>query len=101
MPLPMPRDPHPDDPAGSTGGEPSWAADESHAEPAAAETAQMPLFHANALSTPHVRRARLRSRIKALLGARLKRKAAAPPAAQATQPGSSWPDSFFDVPSGP
>ena len=68
----MPRAPHPDDPAGST-------------EPV----------------PPRVRRTRLRARIKALLTARLKRKAEPPAADGASQSNSSWPDSFFDVQSGP
>ena len=64
----MAQAPRPDDPTGSTGPVP-----------------------------PHVRHARLRARIKALLGARLKRQAE-PPADAASRPGSSWPDSFFDLP---
>ena len=68
----MPRAPHPDDPAGSTGAVP-----------------------------PHVRHARLRARIKALLASRLKRKAQPPAADGAGRPSSSWPDSFFDLPPGP
>ena len=68
----MPRAPDTDDPAGST-------------EPA----------------PPRVRHARLRARIKALLAARLKRKAQPPAADGAGRPSSSWPDSFFDLPPGP
>ncbi len=48
-------------------------------------------------ATPRVRHARLRARIKALLGARLKRKAEPPAVDGAGRPNSSWPDSFFDV----
>ena len=44
---------------------------------------------------PRTRRAGLRARIKALLAARLRRQAAAPPS---ERPGSRWPDSFFDGP---
>ena len=95
----MPRTPRPDDPAGSTGAAPSWAADEASAEPApqsTADTAQMPLFHADGPAPPRVRRARLRARIKALLTRRLRRKAAPPAAGEPSRPASSWPDSFFD-----
>ncbi|MCK9686918.1 hypothetical protein [Scleromatobacter humisilvae] len=95
----MPRASRPDDPAGSTGAAPSWAADEASAEPApqpAADTAQMPLFHADGPAPPRVRRARLRARIKTLLTARLKRKAAPAAAGEPSRPASSWPDSFFD-----
>jgi hypothetical protein len=53
----------------------------------------MPLLQGDAPALPHVRRARLRSRIKALLTARRKRKAKRP--AGGGSPGSSWPDSFF------
>jgi hypothetical protein len=101
MPLPMPRAPRPDDPAGSAGAAPSWDEDEAQAEPApqpgAAGTAQMPLFHGDGRVPVRVRHARLRARIKALLGARLRRKAEPPAAEGAVQPNSSWPDSFFDV----
>ena len=69
--MAMPRAPDTDDPAGST-------------EP-----------------VPRVRHARLRARIKALLGARLKRKASPAATDGAGKPNSSWPDSFFDLPPGP
>ena len=95
----MPRAPRPDKPAGSAGAAPPWAPDEAHAEPAppsgAAETAQMPLFQGDAPAAPHVHHVRLRSRIKALLASRLKRKAEPPAAGGAGPSGSSWPDSFF------
>jgi hypothetical protein len=68
----MPRAPQPDDPAGSTGPVPA-----------------------------RVRHARLRARIKALLSARLKRRARPPAPDDASRPNSSWPDSFFDIHSGP
>ena len=90
----MPRAPRPDKPAGSTGALRPWAADEARAGPAppsgAPETAQMPPFQGDAPAAPHVQHARLRSRIKALLAARLKRKAEPP-----SPSGSPWPDSFF------
>ena len=95
----MPRTPRPDDPAGSTGAAPSWAADEASAAPAprpAADSAQMPLFHADGPAPPRVRRARLRARIKALLTRRLARKAVPPAVDEPSRPASSWPDSFFD-----
>ena len=92
-------------PAPSASAAAPWAADEAHAEPApqpgAAETAQMPLFHADGPAAPRMRQARLRSRIKALLSARLKRKAEPPAADDAGASDSSWPDSFFDVRPGP
>jgi len=90
----MPRPPRPDKPARSTGAAAPWAADEAHAAPMPPETSQMPLSQGDAHAVPHVRRARLRSRLKALLTARLKRKAE-PPAGGGGAPGSSWPDSFF------
>ena len=67
----MSRAPHPDDPAGSNGA-----------------------------VTPHVRHARLRARIKALLGSRLKRRARPSAPEDTNRPSSSWPDSFFDLPPG-
>ena len=95
----MPRAPRPDEPAGSAGAAPPWAADESRAAaPAPADTAQMPLFHGDAPAPARVRRVRLRTRIKALLSARLGRKAAPPSADEAGGQDSSWPDSFFDGP---
>ena len=101
----MPRSPRPDKPAASAGAAPPWAADEAHAEPApqagAGETAQMPLFHAEGPAAPRLRQARLRSRIKALLSARLKRRAEPPAADDPGSSDSSWPDSFFDVRPGP
>ena len=101
----MPRAPRPDEPAAPAGAAPSWASDESQAaaapQPAAADTAQMPLFQGDGQAPPRVRHARLRARIKALLASRLKRKARPPAAEGASRPGSSWPDSFFDLPPGP
>ena len=101
----MPRAPRPDEPAAPAGAAPSWASDESQAaaapQPAAADTAQMPLFQGDGQAPPRVRHARLRARIKALLGARLKRKASPAATDGAGKPNSSWPDSFFDVHSGP
>ena len=96
-----PRAPRPDDPAAAGGAAPSLGADEAQAAPATHDSAQMPLFRGDGPASPRVRRARLRARIKALLTARLKRRA--PPAAAdgAGKPNSSWPDSFFDVHSGP
>ena len=95
----MPRAPRPDQPVGPTGAAPPWAADEARAGPApssgARETAPMPLSHGDAPAAPHVEHARLRSRIKALLAARLKRKAEPPPAGGDSPSGSPWPDSFF------
>ena len=89
-----PRSPRPDDPADTAGAAPSWAADEAHAAPASADSAQMPLFHGD--GPARVRRSRLHARIKALLVARLKRKARPPSGGEPTRPPSSWPDSFFD-----
>ena len=90
----MPRAPRPGKPVGSTGAAPPWAADEARAGPAppsgTPESAPMPLIHGGAPAAPHVEHARLRSRIKALLATRLKRKAEPP-----SPPGSPWPDSFF------
>jgi hypothetical protein len=94
----MPRPPRPDKPVRSTGAAAPWAAGEAQAAPAplpaAPEASQRPLLPGDAPAVPHVRRARLRSRIKALLTARLKRKAE-PPAGGGGSSGSSWPDSFF------
>ncbi len=89
-----PRSPRPDDPADAAGAAPSWAADETHAAPASADSAQMPLFHGDGLA--RVRRSRLRARIKALLAKRLKRKVRPPATGEPSRPPSSWPDSFFD-----
>ncbi len=95
----MPRAPRPDDPAAPAGASAAWAADEARAGPApapgAAEAAQMPLFQADEHAHPRVRRARLRSRIKALLTARLRRRGEPPADGGSTPSGSSWPDSFF------
>ena len=91
-----PRSPRPDDPADAAGAAPSWAADEAHAAPAPADSAQMPLFHGDGPALPRVRHARLRARIKALLVARLKRRARPPSGGEPSRPPSSWPDSFFD-----
>jgi hypothetical protein len=76
----MPRPPRPVDPATPAGAAAPWAADEARAEPAPA---------------PRVRRARLRSRVKALLTARLKRRGEPPAPGGEGSSGSSWPDSFF------
>ena len=76
----MPRAPRPDDPATPAGAAGPWVADEARAEPAPA---------------PRVRRARLRSRVKALLSARLKRRGEPPASGDASSSDSSWPDSFF------
>ena len=101
----MPRAPRPDKPAASAAAARPWAADEAHAEPApqpgGAETGQLPLFHAGGPAAPRLRQVRLRSRIKALLSARLKRQAEPPAADDAGGSDSSWPDSFFDIRSGP
>lgn len=95
----MPRAPRPDQPAAPAGAAAPWAADEARAgpvpAPAAAEAGQLPLFHADEPAPRPVRRARLRSRLKALLSARLKRRAEPPSSEGGTPPGSSWPDSFF------
>lgn len=92
----MARAPRPDDPAAPGGTAPSLGADEAQAAPAAHDPAQMPLFRGDGPASPRVRRARLRARIKALLGARLKRRSLPAVAAEPTRPPSSWPDSFFD-----
>ncbi|MFL6699563.1 MAG: hypothetical protein ACJ8GJ_20540 [Vitreoscilla sp.] len=101
----MPRPSRPDKPAASAGAAPPWAADEAHAESTApagvGETAQMPLFNAAGPAAPRLRKARLRSRIKALLSARLKRRTEPAPIDDAGSSDSSWPDSFFDVRPGP
>jgi len=90
----MPRAPRRDKPVGSTGAAPPWAANEARAEPApssgAPETAPVPLLRGDAPAAPHLQHARLRSRIKALLARRIKRKAEPPGPS-----GSPWPDSFF------
>jgi len=92
--LAMPRAPRPARPAGSTGALPPWAAGEARAGPAPPsgmpETAPVPRVPGDAPATPHVQHARLRSRIKALLARRLKRKAEPP-----SPSGPPWPDSFF------
>ena len=95
----MPRAPRPDEPAPPAGAEAPWAADEARAGPTPApgttEAGQLPLFHADEPAPPPVRRARLRSRIKALLTARFRRRAKPPSSEGETPSGSSWPDSFF------
>ena len=108
MPLPMDTPPRPDDSTGSAHAAPSWAADAAEAAPAplpaATAAAQLPLFKTGdaAPAAPWARHARLRSRIKALLGARV---VPARPDIAAAEPGgppnSSWPDSFFDADAGP
>ena len=110
MPLPAPRPPRQDDPVGSSGATPSWAARMAEADPApplppaAAPQQQMPLFHADDLApapaSMRKRGARLPGRIKALLTKQAAPDAAAPAGAGSRLPNSSWPDSFFDVNAG-
>jgi hypothetical protein len=91
----MARPPRPDTFADAPS---SWAplSDEAGSdEPGpAAEPGQLPLFPPAAAATarPHLRHARLRGRLQALL-ARSAAVAGEPP----HEPRSSWPDSFFDV----
>jgi len=108
MPPPMPRLSRDDDPAGSSGATPSWAARMAEADPAppqppaAAPQQQMPLFHADDLAPAAVRKrgARLPGRIKALLTKQVAPDAATAPGDSSRPPNSSWPDSFFDVNAG-
>ena len=96
MPHPAPPPPR-NALAGVANAPPSWAAEGAEADPAAPAappaTAQMPLFDANGVPPAGALHARLRSRIKTLLA----RRRAALPTPDAGLPGSSWPDSFFDV----
>jgi hypothetical protein len=94
----MPRAPRPDDPADTAGAGAAWAGEAQAAPvppPGASGPSQLPLFHADDPAHPRVRRARLRTRLKALLAARLKRRTEPPASGGQGQPGSSWPDSFF------
>ena len=108
MPLPAPRSTCQDDPVGSSGATPSWAASMAEADPAppqppaAAPQQQMPLFHADDLAPASVRKrgARLPGRIKALLTKRAAPDDATPVADGGRLNNSSWPDSFFDVNAG-
>ena len=61
--------------------------------------AQLPLFKTGAPA--RTRHARLRSRLQALLGARVHRAGTPPAAAAGSLSASSWPDSFFDADAGP
>ena len=111
MSLPTRRPPLHDDPSRSEGATSSWAADVAEADPAwlsgnAAAPQQMPLFHADdlapATASARPRRARLPSRLKALLTAP-PIKGARPPAmpdGSGLPDSSSWPDSFFDLHAG-
>jgi len=94
----MPRRPRPDPPAEPAGAGPAWAGEAQAGPvplPGATEPSQLPLFHADDHPHPRVRRARLRTRLKALLTARLKRRSEPPASGGAGPAGSSWPDSFF------
>ena len=98
--MPQPAPPPPRNALdGAANAAPSWAAEGAEADPAAPAataapaTAQMPLFDANGMPPAGALHARLRGRIKALLA----RRRAALPTPHAAPPGSSWPDSFFDV----
>ena len=104
MQLPMATLPRPGEPAGASDAVPSWAADVTEPEPAPRPVdaaAQLPLFHPNDLepAAARTRRARLPSRLKALLGLSRVQPVPTPTSDTGVLPSSSWPDSFFD--SGP
>ena len=94
----MPRAPRPDDPADTAAAGPAWTGEAQAAPgppPGATESSQLPLFLADDPARPRGRRARLRTRLKALLAARLKRRTDLSAGGGQGQPGSSWSDSFF------
>jgi hypothetical protein len=87
----MARSPRPETFAGAPS---SWAALSTDVEAAKADTGQMPLFDTPVAPAP-ARPARLRGRLQALLS-RTNAMALVP-----REPGSSWPDSFFEVDDAP